>query len=65
PGTIQANTQHQVSILIDGGPNIISYVIDGRFNDGGEDRQFGWGRFSAYFKSPEGSKTLLLGSSIN
>lgn len=65
PGTIQANTQHQVSILIDGGPNIISYVIDGRFNDGGEDRQFGWGRFSPFFKSPEGSKTLLLGATVN
>ena len=64
PGTIQPNTQHQVSILIDGGPNIIAFVTDGQLNDGGEDRQFGWGRFSPYFKSPEGSKTLLLGSRI-
>ena len=64
PGTIQPNTQHQVSILIDGGPNIIAFVTDGQLNDGGEDRQFGWGRFSPYFKSPEGSSTLLLGSSI-
>ena len=65
PGTIQLNKQHHISIIIDGGPNIISFVTDGHFNDGGEDRQFGWGRFSPYFKSPEGSKTLLLGSSIN
>ncbi|WP_339681012.1 exo-alpha-sialidase [Cyclobacterium marinum] len=64
PGTIHENTQHQVSIIIDGGPNIISFVTDERFNDGGAHRQFGWGRFSPYFKSPEGSKTLLLGSRI-
>ncbi|WP_218033209.1 hypothetical protein [Cyclobacterium qasimii] len=65
PGTLQTNTQHQASIIIDGGPNIIAFVTDGRFNDGGEHRQFGWGRFSPYFNSPEGSSTLLLGPSMS
>ena len=64
PGSIQLNTQHQVSILIDGGPNIIAFVIDGHLNDGGEDRQFGWGRFSPFFQSATGSPTLLVGESL-
>ncbi|WP_339925248.1 sialidase family protein [uncultured Cyclobacterium sp.] len=65
PNTIQPNTQHQVSTLIDGGPNVIEFVTDGRFNDGGEHRQFGWGRFSPFFQSAAGSSTLLLGLNIN
>jgi len=36
---------NHVAITIDGGPKIISFVINGEFNDGGRDRQFGFGRF--------------------
>jgi len=64
PGSIKPNTNHQVSISVDGGPNIIAFVIDGRLNDGGEDRQFGWGRFSPFFQSATGSPTLLVGESL-
>lgn len=43
---LTAGQRHHVVVNIDGGPHIISYIIDGRFCDGGDARQFGWGRFS-------------------
>ena len=44
-GRLKTGKNH-VSINLDGGPKIISYIINGAMNDGGSDRQFGWGRFS-------------------
>ena len=32
--------------MVDGGPKIISFITNGQFDDGGDSRQFGWGRFS-------------------
>lgn len=37
--------QHVV-IVVDGGPKIITFIIDGVLCDGGDFRMFGWGRFS-------------------
>jgi hypothetical protein len=65
PGMLQANKDHLVSIIIDGGPKIIMFVVDGILNDGGDSRQFGWGRFSPYFQSASGSSEIKLGSRIN
>ncbi len=65
PGLLKAGKRHQVSIILDGGPKIIAFVVDGHFNDGGEDRQFGWGRFSPYFQSAAGSSTLRIGPALN
>ena len=41
--------QH-IMVNIDGGPRIISFVVNGRFCDGGKYRQFGWSRLSPYFQ---------------
>lgn len=65
PGLLKPGKQHQVSIIVDGGPKIIAFVVDGHLNDGGEARQFGWGRFSPYFQSAAGSATLTVGSALN
>jgi hypothetical protein len=46
--------RHHVVVNVDGGPRVISFVIDGRFCDGGETRQFGWGRFSPYLRDVRG-----------
>ncbi|MCC6365430.1 MAG: exo-alpha-sialidase [Bryobacterales bacterium] len=46
-GTLRTGAWQHIAIIVDGGPRIISYVIDGQFNDGGPVRQFGWGRFPA------------------
>jgi len=44
-GLIKAFNEHEVTIMVDQGPGIIMFVIDGIFNDGRDYRQFGWGRF--------------------
>jgi hypothetical protein len=46
PGMIQVAKIHHLVFIVDGGPKIVSFVVDGKFNDGGESRQFGWGRYS-------------------
>ena len=36
---------HHVVFNVDGGPKLISSVVDGQVCDGGADRPFGWSRF--------------------
>ena len=38
---------HHVVFIVDGGPNIITVLVDGQLLDGGEHRQYGWTRFPA------------------
>lgn len=44
-GTIEPGKLKHVVVIVDAGPQIISFVVDGMFCDGGEKRQFGWGRY--------------------
>jgi hypothetical protein len=46
PGMLAAGKLHHLVVIVDGGPKIIAFVIDGILNDGGDFRQFGWGRFN-------------------
>ncbi|PTX96148.1 hypothetical protein DB345_10135 [Spartobacteria bacterium LR76] len=39
-----------VIVCVDGGPKIITLMVDGILCDGGNERQFGWGRLSANFR---------------
>jgi hypothetical protein len=64
PGTIEAEKLHHLVVSVDGGPKIITFVVDGRLSDGGEARQFGWGRFSPNCRTPEGSDTLRLAPQV-
>ncbi len=59
----QEKDQHIV-INIDGGPHIISFIIDGRFCDGGDTRQFGWGRFSPYLRHINSAKNIQISPSV-
>ncbi|MFN3325319.1 MAG: exo-alpha-sialidase [Bryobacteraceae bacterium] len=61
PGMLTASKPHHVAVIVDGGPKVISFVIDGRLCDGGEHRQFGWGRFSPNLRSANGGKVLRIG----
>lgn len=60
PGLIRAKQPHHLSVIVDGGPQLILFVVDGILNDGGEHRQFGWGRFSPNFRDANGAETLRL-----
>ncbi|MBN2450111.1 MAG: exo-alpha-sialidase [Lentisphaeria bacterium] len=64
PGVLTIRHEHHVGIVVDGGPKIISFVVDGRFHDGGQSRQFGWGRFNPNLRTPHGAADLRLGPSF-
>jgi hypothetical protein len=64
-GLLEPNVDHHVTIIVDGGPKIISFVIDGILNDGGEQRPLGWGRFSHHLKDANGSVNLKVGPHLN
>ena len=60
PGAVAPGRNCHVAVVVDGGPRIISFVVDGRFCDGGDHRQFGWGRFSPGFLDAKGSESIRL-----
>ncbi len=55
PGMIEAGKRQHVVAIVDGGPKIITFVVDGKLNDGGDHRQFGWGRFNPNLYHANGS----------
>ncbi|NLS76895.1 MAG: hypothetical protein GXY76_06510 [Chloroflexi bacterium] len=55
PGVVRASETHHLVAIVDGGPKVISFVIDGTLNDGGEFRQFGWGRYSPHLREVNAS----------
>lgn len=49
-------------ITVDSSSRLVCIYENGLMNDGGEDRQFGWGRISPYFRNTYMSKTLTVNS---
>ncbi len=60
PGLIRENTWHHLVAIVDGGPKIITFVVDGLLCDGGEVRPFGWGRFNPHFRGATGTPDLRI-----
>jgi len=60
PGLLRPGGLHRVTVIVDGGPKLILFVVDGVLCDGTEHRQFGWGRFSPNLRHANGSGSLLL-----
>ncbi|PAW63059.1 MAG: hypothetical protein B9S34_14975 [Opitutia bacterium Tous-C1TDCM] len=63
-GLLPAGRPHHVVVTVDGGPKIITFVIDGVLADGGDERQFGWGRFSPALRSVQGADTLKIAPAV-
>ncbi len=61
PGTLRVNHWQHAAIIVDGGPKIICFVVDGVFNDGGPVRQYGWGRFHPDTADVNGLSRVRLG----
>lgn len=57
-GVLRAGRRHHVSVIVDGGPKIIMFVVDGLLNDGGDQRQFGWGRYNPNLRDVNGAPEL-------
>jgi hypothetical protein len=45
PGVLRVGKWQQIAFVVDGGPKIITAIVDGVLNDGGPVRDYGWGRF--------------------
>jgi hypothetical protein len=65
PGTIMAGQPQHIVAIVDGGPKIVTFVIDGKLCDGGEARPFGWGRFSPHLASANGAPDLRIGARLD
>lgn len=63
-GALKTDPPQHVVITVDGGPKIITFVVNGVLGDGGDERQFGWGRFSPTLRAPNGATTLKTGKPV-
>ncbi len=64
PGTLKANRLQHVAVIVDGRADIVSYVINGQLNDGGDVRQYGWGRFSAKLNNVNGTAKATIAPAL-
>ena len=65
PGVLETGKRHHLAVIVDGGPKIITFLVDGRLCDGGAYRQFGWGRFNPHFRGPAGDRALRIGPHLH
>lgn len=59
-GVVKFYGTTEISLIVDYRAKIISYVVDGVFNDGGSERIFGWGRLDGTM-GRVGSRTIRVG----
>ena len=64
PGLLKAGEWHHCGIIVDGGPKTISFVVDGKLNDGGDRRQFGWARFPRELRTINATDRVTLAPRI-
>jgi hypothetical protein len=64
PGLLRAGEGHHAAVIVDGGPKIILFLIDGKLCDGGDHRQFGWGRYNPNLLGVAGEKMLRIGVNL-
>ena len=63
-GTVSPGKLHHVVATVDGGPKIITFVIDGVLCDGGDELQFGWGRYNPMLRDANGADTVRIDHSV-
>jgi hypothetical protein len=54
PGQMRPGQLHHAAVIVDGGPKIVTFVVDGILCDGGTIRTKGWYRFSPEMGSTNG-----------
>ncbi len=62
---IEFNGKVCISIIVDGGPKVISFVVNGKFNDGGSNRQFGWGQYNPNLRHVNGSSEIEISGKVD
>jgi len=63
-GFITAGKEHHVAAIVDAGPKIITFVVDGRFCDGGPAQQYGWGRYEGELGDVTGSGEVYVAPAV-
>ena len=64
-GLLKPGQKHHITAIVDGGPCIISFVVDGILCDGGNQRQYGWGRFDNRLGDVNGAQTGYIAPSFD
>jgi hypothetical protein len=62
PGTLTVGAWHHVAVIVEAGPKLILFVVDGVLNDGGAVREYGWGRFDPAMGDVGGADQWTLAS---
>src|SRR5262249_47275905 len=64
PGVLRPGTLHQVVVIVDAGPQLLSFVVDGVHCDGGAARTHGWARWEGKLGDVTGRGKLRLAPSL-
>ncbi len=64
-GTLRVGRWQHIAVIVDGGPKIISFVVDGVLNDGGAVRDYGWGRFDPALGDVNGKSNVELAPALS
>ncbi len=65
PGLIASGKPLAATVIVDGGPKTITWVIDGRLSDGGAQRSYGWGRFHPNLDDVNGAANAKIAPSLD
>jgi Concanavalin A-like lectin/glucanases superfamily/BNR repeat-like domain len=60
PGALRVGKWQHVAVTVDSGPRIVSFIVDGEFNDGGAIREYGWARIPAGLDDVNGASKAKL-----
>jgi hypothetical protein len=63
-GSLEQGALNNVGVIIDGGPKLILFVINGALCDGGDERQFGWGRYNPALREINGATEAVVHASV-
>ncbi len=63
-GLLLQNRLHHVAVIVDSGPRIVTFIVDGRLCDGGEQREYGWSRFHAELADVNGKESVRLSRDV-
>ncbi len=64
PDLLKPGEAHHIGVVVDGGPKVITFTVDGALCDGGEYRQFGWGRYNPNLRDVNGGEKLRTGKGV-
>lgn len=60
--TLSANLCHHATLIVDGGPRVVLFLLDGILDDGGDERQYGWVAVPPHLSHANGAETLSVPS---